>query len=32
VLVTPQHRLYLNGTAILDVVGDRKPNLVDLQV
>jgi len=31
VLVTAQHRLYINGSAILDVVGDRKPNLVDLQ-
>jgi len=32
VLVTAQHRLYINGCAILDVVGERKSNLADLQV
>ena len=30
VLVTAQHRLYINGSAILDVVGDRKQPLNDL--
>ena len=30
VLVTAQHRLYINGSAILDVVGDRKQPLLDL--
>ena len=30
VLVTAQHRLYINGSGILDLVGDRKPPLSEL--
>jgi PAB-dependent poly(A)-specific ribonuclease subunit 3 len=32
VLVTAQHRVLVGGTGILDVVGDRKPSVADLQV
>ena len=31
VLVTSQHRVYLGGGGILDVIGDRKPSVTDLQ-